>query len=557
MIFDKKAQGKKESLKEASIAQGAIEYLLIIGAAILIVAVVVIAITSITQNVPSSSKSEVQIVNDPLLMKTYEARGFTALRVSGEDFSFFVKYLGENISKENLESKLENLEIVSVPDGGNIDTNSILELRAIDSEKIVAVFKNDFVVDTSADQSVVLQDYNLIYTCQDFNNINKKLNGKYLLMDDVTITKNCDGVTVLDTMVIPGTFSGELDGLGHTLNYQMQITTPIPTTADIYYGLISRTAKAAKIKNLNIQADVNNKLNYAYPRAPPSTSFWYVRTGGFIGLNDGLIENIKFTGNVGGHTVVGGIVGTTSGSPANSIIKNVEMNGNVSTYSGSTVGGIVGQSNSGIIQDSVNNAIITSKTGTVGGIVANNYNKIENVTNNGNIILGTTSDVGGGIVGTNYSSNFGKSIINNAINNGNVSGRNYLGGIAGSMNHYYNYDFNLSIENSINNGTITGTTFVGGITGRVYYYGAGINKRIIELKNNINKGSIVGTNKSYLVSNISKADTNYDPKDAMKYLIVNGNTNTNSSTSTCISYLQPTMDSNFYININLTDCSLK
>ncbi len=114
----------------------------------------------------------------------------------------------------------------------------------------------------------------------------------------------------------------------------------------------------------------------------------------------------------------------------------------------------------------------------------------------------------------------------------------------------YNSTYFTAIENSINNGTIKANiNYPGGITGRIYFSGAGTIERKIELKNNTNNGTIIGSNKSYLTSYITKAGGDKDPKDAMKRVNIIENINQTGTDLNCIGILA-TIDTNFSMNIN-------
>ena len=101
----------------------------------------------------------------------------------------------------------------------------------------------------------------------------------------------------------------------------------------------------------------------------------------------------------------------------------------------------------------------TKRTARIGFFGATNGAEIRNLT-----VEGTVSAAGqdvGGIVGVTY----GKTVIENCVNNCTVSGKNNVGGIAGRT---HNGADGTVIKNCTNNGNVTGTTKnVGGIIGGV------------------------------------------------------------------------------------------
>ncbi len=141
-------------------------------------------------------------------------------------------------------------------------------------------------------------------------------------------------------------------------------------------------------------------------------------------------------------------------------IYDLTVKGNVSAKS-TYVGGIVGYAiNSTVINNCINEANITGK-GTVGGITGfiNSDAIVSNCINKGNI---SGSDCCGGIVG-NLSFN---GYLDSCINEGNVSGESKIGGITGYiLRAYY-------LINSYNKGQVTGTSDnsqqIGGIAGYTY-----------------------------------------------------------------------------------------
>lgn len=184
------------------------------------------------------------------------------------------------------------------------------------------------------------------------------------------------------------------------------------------------------------------------------------------------LENNENTGVVSGVSHVGGICGL--GSPKECInrgavtatgdyvggisgklrAKDCENYGDVTstkTSSGNTyIGGIVGQ---GEAYGCTNHGDVENNWKVVGGI-AGEGTHIEDCVNNGTI---TGKLEMGGIAGHNRSTS---GVVKNCINNGEVIGTgSEVGGIVG--NSWYQ----SSITDCINNANVTGSSFVGGIVG--------------------------------------------------------------------------------------------
>ncbi|MBR2385852.1 hypothetical protein IKA92_00970, partial [bacterium] len=174
-------------------------------------------------------------------------------------------------------------------------------------------------------------------------------------------------------------------------------------------------------------------------------------TGGLVGKIDATISsfvvNVTSNVNVTGSNHVGGVAGSTS---SGTTISFAENNGTISGDSG--VGGITG-ANLGIIANSTNNGTLSATTSTAGGIAAGNNGSILFSTNTGTINATNAKSIGG-IVGVN------RGTVNASSNSGNITGKNYIGGIAGEIQ-------GGKVTNTYNTGEITGGMYVGGLAGAV------------------------------------------------------------------------------------------
>ena len=150
-------------------------------------------------------------------------------------------------------------------------------------------------------------------------------------------------------------------------------------------------------------------------------------------------------------------------------IRNLTVRGQMTFTAARTNNAPFVYENHGVISGCVNEMDITH-TGTkncqyVGGIAAKNYGTIENCVNNGDL---SVRNYVGGIA---YQ-NLGGSIIN-CVNNGSITANNaagYAGGIVAAIGAASSADVNL-IENCTNAGAVTGGSgdygFAGGIVGQI------------------------------------------------------------------------------------------
>ena len=175
----------------------------------------------------------------------------------------------------------------------------------------------------------------------------------------------------------------------------------------------------------------------------------YSRTGGITGTDDA--ENCSNSGNVTGYESVGGISG-------NGDAVNCENSGTV-TGSSKSVGGIVGyiHGSSHKVVECINSGVVSGTT-QVGGIIG--YASMGSVTDCKNSAkVSATGNKVGGIVGS-YSG-YSNQSLTSCENSGDVySDGSYVGGIAGETSNN-----NCVLTTSINRGNVTGKDYVGGITG--------------------------------------------------------------------------------------------
>ncbi len=216
----------------------------------------------------------------------------------------------------------------------------------------------------------------------------------------------------------------------------------------------------------------------------------YAYIGGITGSNYSSINNSINTGDISGTSSVGGINGQN-----HEIINNCHNSGiingvNYSTFTSSTVGGLVGMNRYGEIMLCINNGNVFGNT-YVGGFAGVNWGTIKNSGNNGNITGGSNT---GGFAASNTRT------IKQCYNTGNVTGESSTGGFVATNTN--------TIEQSYNSGNVIGVDNVGGLVG--------INTSdILEcfskctISGNIILGGLVGDNNngtiknSYVISTIT------------------------------------------------------
>ncbi|MCL2206720.1 MAG: T9SS type A sorting domain-containing protein [Fibromonadales bacterium] len=206
----------------------------------------------------------------------------------------------------------------------------------------------------------------------------------------------------------------------------------INSTSD-YQGLFKRISFSATIKNLGVVASYIKGRDYV---------------GGLVGANDGttcMISNCHAAVTVIGTNNVGGLVGINT--------CNVRSSYSLSTITGiSGVGGLMGINFSeySTVSNSYSSGVVTGAN-NVGGLAGKNSSngKINNSYSIG-YVMGV--DNVGGLVGDNSAS-----AIDNSYSAAEVIGTgNFIGGLAGVGGR---------ISNSYSIGDVTGTDYVGGLAG--------------------------------------------------------------------------------------------
>jgi hypothetical protein len=236
-------------------------------------------------------------------------------------------------------------------------------------------------------------------------------------------------------------FSGGLDGLGHTIS-NLSINRP----DELQVGLFSATALGASISNIGLTGGTirgnyyvgglvgynAGTVNNSYSNVNISGNLYYI--GGLVGWNNGTVSSSHATAIVQGNgNSVGGLVGYN-----HDIVVNSYATGSVSggAYAAYCVGGLVGNS-VGTISNSYATGNASGIGYAIGGLIGQNGGTINNSYATGST-LSTSSGQVGGLVGYNGGT------INNSYASGSVAGNFQLGGLVG-------YNYNYGTPGIINN----------------------------------------------------------------------------------------------------------
>lgn len=288
--------------------------------------------------------------------------------------------------------------------------------------------------------------------------------GKYYLTADIKIDAT-----------LPVTFTGTIDGNGHTLTVSVPVfehfagtikNLTIAGSVDdsakeaVHTGTISAHVPAGAVavfENVKNTAAVKGVLKDFLGAAPDGTAEYKYRSGcgGFIGLCEGSMEvyGCANTADINGYAV-GGFLGYCESqfdSASHVTVKDSVNTGKISDT------GVTKVANNGALGGMVG---ICNRTKKMDFVNCHNSGEIA-----GNVDgKGTSNCPAGGIIGYNYvakNTTDGVCNMTDCTNTANVTGANQVGGIAGVI-----YSV-LNAKNLSNTGNITSTTnYAGGIVGR-------------------------------------------------------------------------------------------
>ena len=300
-------------------------------------------------------------------------------------------------------------------------------------------------------------------------------------------------------------FRGVFDGQGHTISGLYSLSARLHDKEDTAGGLFG-DADSAQIRNVNITDSmlIAVEMQNAGLLVGESSSSVIenchvsgrlivnnvAASGGVAGCVYGdVFADCSFSGSIvaeNEHTCanVGGVCGALH-STGERLVNHASIEVRNSPVMWDC-GGVVGSVSQAVLRDSVNNGNITvygqSKSiGGVCGTVAASFgfardengklikvpenSEIINCINNGSVTAVESERVGG--IAGGGSSVFqptGTIIIQGCMNNGEIRGKEYVGGIAGEVFAEYG---NYQLQQCVNTGSVTGSTRVAGIVGSV------------------------------------------------------------------------------------------
>ena len=227
--------------------------------------------------------------------------------------------------------------------------------------------------------------YQLVNTLADLNNVSKNLAGIYALGNNIQADPTVAFNPIGGTAATP--FTGQFDGMGHTISGLDYATTNSDSTAGAI-GLFSTVGTAGVVRNLGvvnasgssvfariglIAGDNLGLITNSYSTGAMTVgSFGMGSGGGVAGQNDGTIERSWSSAGVGGNGSFGGLVGTNNG-----LILQSYATGRLNGGNHAEEGGLVGlNASSGIINQSYATGTISTEAGA-GGLVGYNTGLIE------------------------------------------------------------------------------------------------------------------------------------------------------------------------------------
>lgn len=366
---------------------------------------------------------------------------------------------------------------------GNNQTLASVEVeptRYYDSYRLSKVIYNDGEeTHLEADKKYRLDMifYKELRTVADWQNISTDYAENYRLMNDIDFT----GVNPVNTEVMINKLETENDSTNHTLknmtiNYNKNAT---------YLGLIRNVVK--KMSNINFE-----NINISNP-ATSGNNY-----NDLINMNFGEIKNCNFS-NITLNTPKKNYV-SLIGKDEGKGIENININGvsiTANSYSSGFIASHVHNTNVRYIKNINASNVIVNVTGSyAGGLFATmgGSDLAEGIYDVSNITISYSDitaggDRAGGISGTGDCSYC-------TVNNTNVIGGQYVGGINGYNKSVYSY------ENTVNESTIKGKSYVGGLYGyQRQSRGSYINNSTVEgtLTSSEYVGGIAGYAVSYSV----------------------------------------------------------
>ena len=328
-------------------------------------------------------------------------------KISNNKVSILMEFYNPNNFKIT-EVEIENMEVRIIKNTSKEDKTYIQvegsPTKYYDSYKISKIiYEDNGEKEEEISAKIDIQFYKELYNYSDWQQIEKGTYQNYKLASDIDFANKTD--------INKGITMARLESDGHTLK---NITI---TDNNNFCSLITElTTSLIGINFENIIINASSQKN-----------------AGVISNSTADIKNVNFkdiTINAENATNVG-CIATSSGNMNNINLENIIINGD------SYVGGLVGKQNGYVLENILGNNIQVKAKG--------NY--------------------AGGIIGM-YSQDKDTPVNKINIENSNVNGMDYVGGVAGKSNIRLRYAKAEQIE-------VRGNNYVGGLIGYLYYLDGG------------------------------------------------------------------------------------
>ena len=400
-------------------------------------------------------------------------------KISNNKVSILMEFYNPNNFKIT-EVEIENMEVRIIKNTSKEDKTYIQvegsPTKYYDSYKISKIiYEDNGEKEEEISAKIDIQFYKELYNYSDWQQIEKGTYQNYKLASDIDFANKTD--------INKGITMARLESDGHTLK---NITI---TDNNNFCSLITElTTSLIGINFENIIINASSQKN-----------------AGVISNSTADIKNVNFkdiTINAENATNVG-CIATSSGNMNNINLENIIINGDF------YVGGLVGKQNGYVLENILGNNIQVKAKG--------NY--------------------AGGIIGM-YSQDKDTPVNKINIENSNVKGMDYVGGVAGKSNIRLRYAKAEQIE-------VRGNNYVGGLIGHLYYLNAG-KMTFGEVLNSYIYGTAV-----YIGGLIGRADVGAE-NNLVKGTKIVGEENNSTSIGGLTGYME---DYRFYKNA-IVDCDI-
>ena len=369
-------------------------------------------------------------------------RSFDSYVLSTEDYLVVETTGGNGYGRLWLENVSGSCDIeYDRPDNDNTRPLIIRDVNGVSSPTEGIYKVNDETVsalgiygDGSEDHPIIVYDAkNLVSLLENLDSSKEYGKGVYIKLNADISMAEYENLTIYN-------FAGSLDGGNHVISDLRLSSTSREGETNV--PLINELKESGTIKNIVFE-ELKIENNNTYSNV----------SNALIGENHGSVENVHVrSGNLNVNNGTSGMLIAENYG----VVRNVSSRANVIGNTCEELGGLVGLSKGGLIEEAVNYGNMTvSEANHVGGIVGYADNTlIDGASNECEAISLNDVDNAGGIAGSAWSD----TVIKNAYNKGDVTGDNCVGGIVGYAE--------CNIFEAVNEGTVSGEV-AGGIAGRL------------------------------------------------------------------------------------------